>query len=216
MPQGSRIEVFRWLEIDQDKLSPRIGGGLVLQRTPKFYGGEAFNKILERYDIKNIYADKIAQGLLQKEEIVKYFCTNALKSISLNENFRLTFANYSIILLIDYKKESAWFLGIVENRLLFVNYYREVVPNILKESGVSLSGSFNRLLPIGWQNLYDVIINDFVQENPQVKTIEILSVITDVRWRQPILGIGINLLNSASLKTASDKISSILRKDIIF
>jgi hypothetical protein len=216
MPQGSRIEVFRWLEIDQDKLSPRIGGGLVLQRTPKFYGGEAFNKILELYDIKNIYADKIAQGLLQKEEIVKYFCGNALKSISLNENFRLTFANYSMILLIDYKKESAWFLGIVENRLLFVNYYREVVPDILKESGVSLSGSFNRLLPIGWQNLYDVIINDFVQENPQVKTIEILSVITDVRWRQPILGIGINLLNSASLKTASDKISSILRKDIIF
>ncbi len=216
MPQGSRIEVFRRLKIDQDKLSPRIGCGLVLQRTPKFYGGEAFNKILERYDIKNIYADKIAQGLLQKEEIVKYFCANALKSISLNENFRLIFANYSIILLFDYKKESAWFLGIVENRLPFVNYYREVVPNILKESGILLSGSFNRLLPIGWQNLYDVIINDFIQENPQVKTIEILSVITDVRWRQPVLGIGIYLLNLASVKAVSEKISSILRKDKIF
>jgi hypothetical protein len=216
MPSSSRVETFRWLEIDQDKLSPRIGCGLVLQHVPKFYGGEAFNKIFERYDIMNIYADKVAQGLLQKEEIVKYFCANALKSVSLNENFRLIFADYPIILLIDYKKESVWFLGVVENRLPFINYYREVVPNILKESGILLSGSFNRLLPIGWQNLYDVIINDFIEENPPVKTIEILSVITDARWRQPILGIGINLLNLAALKTVNGKISSILRKDIIF
>ena len=216
MPHGSRIENYRWLEINQDKLNPKIGCGLVIQRIPKFFGGEAFDKILERYDAKNIYADKVAQGLLQKEEIIKYFCANALKSVALNENFRLTFADHPMILLVDHKKESAWFLGIAENRLPFINYYRDVVPYILKESGILLSGSFSRLLPIGWQNLYDIIENDFIQENPQVKTIEILSVITDTRWREPILGIGINLLNLLTANTVKEKISTILKKDIIF
>ncbi|MBS4016496.1 MAG: hypothetical protein KGZ86_08710 [Candidatus Latescibacteria bacterium] len=210
MQNALRVEIFSWLPVEQDKLSPRIGCGLVLVNIPKFHGSDAFRQILAGYRIKNIFADKTAQKLLKTEKIVQQFCTNALASISLNENFRTVFKNYRMIFLIDQQKESAWLIGDVENRLPFLSYYREVVPNILKEMGITLTGSFTRLLPIGWQNFYDVIDKDIFKTHPEVTVIEILSIITDARWRNQVLGIGINLLNLTTPATIQQRIIEVL------
>ena len=211
---GLRIETFRWLTVEQDKLSPNIGCGMVLKRTPKFYGSDAFNKVLSSYSIRNIYTDTVAQKLLQSEKTIKQFYTSALSLMSLNDNFRITFANSQLFLLVDFDKESAWILGEVENRLLFINYYRDLVPNILKEFGIVISGSYGRLMPVGWQNLYDVIDAEFVKSYSDIKTIEILSVLTKARWRSPILSIGINLLNLAAPETIREKVAEVFEKNI--
>jgi hypothetical protein len=207
---GLRIESYAWLLIEQDKLSPRIGCGLTLVNIPRFHGSDTFRQILVNYSIKNLFADTSAQKLLKNEKIVKQFCTNAIAAISLNENFRLVFRNYHVILLIDQQKESGWLIGDVENRLPFLNYYREIVPNILKEMGIILNGSLTRILPIGWQNLYDIIKNECFKDHPEVKAIEILSVVTDARWRNHVLGIGINLLNLMTPATIQQRITEVL------
>jgi hypothetical protein len=211
MAHGLRIETFRWLAIDRSKLSPKIGCGMVLEQVPKFYASDTFNKVFASYDINSIYADKPAQALLQTENIVKHFCMNAFGSLPLNENFRTMFAKHQIILLIDKKVKSAWFIGSIENRLPFINYYREIIPNIFKEIDITLSGSLMRILPIGWQNLYDFTATDFLKYHRQVKTIEILSVITDARWRSPVLSLGINLLNLMTPDTIRDKVLEVLK-----
>lgn len=210
MASGLRVETFAWLNIEQDRLSPKIGCGLVLVNLPKLYVSDAFRQVFAGYKIDNIYADKPAQKLLKNEKIVQQFCSNALAAISLNENFRTVFKNFRVILLVDQSKSSAWFIGEVENRLPFLNYYREVVPNILKSMGIILTGSITRLLPIGWQNLYDILTNEALKNNPEVKIIEILSIITDTRWRNNILGIGINLLNLTTPKTIEQQIVEVL------
>ena len=119
-------------------------------------------------------------------------------------------------MLIDYNQESVWFIGEVEKRLAFVNYYRDIIPNILKEFGIVLSGSYGRLLPVGWQNIFDVIDDEFAKTHTEVKTIEILSVITDARWRQPILSIGISLLNLSTPEIIHEKICEVLVKNTFF
>lgn len=212
MQNSLRIETFCWMRVEQDKLSPRIGCGLVLVNLPRLHTSDAFHQVFAGYRIQNVYADKTAQKILRTEKIVQQFCANALAAIALSENFRIVFKNFRIILLVDQNKESAWFIGDVENRLPFLNYYRDVVPNILKEMGIAFTGSFTRLLPIGWQNLFDVIEQDIFKTHPEVKAIEILSVITDTRWRNRVLGIGINLLNLTTPATIQERILGVLPK----
>ncbi len=212
MQSPLRIEQFAWLYIEQDKLSPRIGCGEVLASLSELHASDAFMQVLAGYKINKIYADKTAQKLLKTEKIVHHFCTNALSAMPLNENFRTVFKNFRTILLIDQSKESAWFIGDVEKRLPFLNYYREVIPNILKTIGITVTGSYTRLLPIGWQNLFDIIEKDIFKSHPEVKTVEILSVITDARLRNQVLGIGINLLNLTTPATIQERLAEVLNK----
>jgi hypothetical protein len=201
-----RLEVNRWLEIEVHRLNPLIGCGLVLSKIPRFYPSEAFQQIFYGYHIKKLYADKECQKLLNTEKIVDVFCHNALKGIPLGENFRTVFYNYRAILLIDKAVKNCWFLGESENRLPFINYYREIVPKILKEHQIILSGAFHQLLPIGWQNLYDVFDEKFIKLHSEIKGLEVLSTITDTRYRNYVLGVGINLLNLSAPETIKKKI----------
>lgn len=206
----TRLESKCWLEINRDKLSSHLGCGLVLSQTPKFHSSEAFHQVFRSYQIQNIYADKTAQKILRTEKIVAVFCKNALAGVALNENFRSVFQKYKLIFLLDRQKESCWILGDADNRLPFLNYYREIIPNILREYGINLTGSTVRLLPIGWQNLYDLIEMEIFKEHPEIKNIEILSLITDVRYCNNTLGLGINLLNLSTPQTIYHRIKDVL------
>lgn len=209
-----RIEKFRCLEINRAILSPKLGCGLVLQKIPKVNLNMAMEKALAAYKINKYFADKPAAKFIQDEKYIKQFYANVQSAMLLSENFQKTFDKIPIIMVYDYSQESAWFIGDVEGRLVFTNYYRDIMPNILKEFKVGLVGSYARLLPLGWQNLYDVIDAEFVKSNPAVKTIEILSVITDARFRNSVLSIGINLLNLGTPETIKEKIQEVITRKI--
>jgi hypothetical protein len=211
MATSLRIDTFKWLSIEQKYLSPLLGCGLVLKRIPKLHTSDVFEKVMSGYKASKIYADKPAQKVMQTEKLIKYFCQSALSGVPLNENFRNVFAPYNLILLIDINEESAWFIGDVENRLALVNYYRDVVPNILKAFGIIVTGSVVRLMPVGWQNLYDVIDENLVKSYPDIKSVEILSLITDARYRSHVLSIGINLLNLTSPEVIREKILNAIK-----
>ncbi len=212
MSNKLRIEKNKWLEINCDLLSPKLGCGLALQQVPKFHISAAMDKVLSAYKIKNAFADGAAQKILQDEKIIKQFYTNAVSSMPIEENFQSALNNITMYMLIDFHQESVWFIANVDGRLAFINYFRDVVPNIFKQFNLGFSGSLARLLPIGWQNLFDVIDSDFIRINPEVKTIEILSVLIDVRFRSSILGIGTNLLNHNTPDEITKKIQEILPK----
>ncbi len=211
MLNNLRIVKNRYLIIDQSILNPRIGCGLVLATIPRYYNiSEQFRKALSVYGIKILYADKNAQLFLEKENLVKDFCQNALTGMALHSNLQKVFNDKQIFLLIDPSKETGWLLAKPENRLPFLNYYKDVVPILLKRAGILLSGSSQRLLPLGWQNLYDVFDEDFIKNHPEIKSIEILSVLTDTRFRYPVLSIGINLLNIKPADAVRDKVIEVL------
>lgn len=212
MITGLRIEKNRYLVIDQDILNPRIGCGLVLTKIPRYHNiSEMFRKALNVYGIKTLYADKACQLLLEKDSVVKEFSQNALNAMPLHNNLQKVFSPKQVFLLIDQTKETGWFLAEAENRLPFLNYYKDVVPILMKKFGILLSGSIQRLLPLGWQNLYDVFDEDFIKNHPEIKSIEILSVLTDTRFRYPVLSIGINLLNINPADTVREKVLEVLK-----
>ncbi|MCS7258098.1 MAG: hypothetical protein NZ601_01805, partial [candidate division WOR-3 bacterium] len=117
---------------------------------------------------------------------------------------------YHAILLIDKHVESAWILTEAENRLPFINYYKEIVPKVLKEFGVILSSIHPQVLPVGWQNLYDVFDEKFIKTHSEIKALEILSTLTDIRYRNYVLSIGVNLLNLSSPEIIKQKILEVL------
>jgi hypothetical protein len=115
-------------------------------------------------------------------------------------------------LAFDDKKESAWFVSELSSKLALENYYRDAVPNILKSLGVTLTGSVIRLTPYGWQNIFDIINNDFVHNHPEVKRVEVMTVLAGLRWRTPDLGLGITLLNFTEPDKIRSDIEGLLKK----
>ncbi|MEO0083319.1 MAG: hypothetical protein ABIK33_02900 [candidate division WOR-3 bacterium] len=193
-----RIAEHKWLFIEQDKLNPNIGCGLCLKRTPQYHFPDALQRVFQTYQIKQIFADKSAQQILEDINVIRQFYNNANAKMLLSDNFRITFAHYLIYLIIDKTKQSAWFLADAENRLIFNNYYKEMFLTICSKFGIALAGSYARLIEVGWQNLYDVFDEDFIKSLPMIKTIEIMTNIPDVRWRNPNLSISISLLHLAN------------------
>ncbi|MCX8014605.1 MAG: hypothetical protein N2748_01170 [candidate division WOR-3 bacterium] len=190
-----RITEQKWLFVDQDKLNPNIGCGLCLKKTPKFHLSDALMGVFQNYGIKQIFADKSAQQILENSNTIKQFYTNANAKMLLSDNFRITFAQFAIYLIIDKAKQSAWFLADAENRLIFNNYYKEIFMTNCSKLGITIVGSQARLNEIGWQNLYDVFDEEFIRSLPPIKTIEIMTNIPDVRWRNPNLSLSISLLH---------------------
>lgn len=179
-----------------DHLSPKIGCGKMLTNVPAFPSSESFKKAMENYGIKNTYADKKALKFLEDNKLVGPFLSNILTSKTpLDANFKFSFTSGEMVLAVDEAKGSAWFIAEPGNKIALENYYKDAVSNILKSLGITLTGSTVRLTPYGWQTLHDVINADFVHQHPEVKRVEVMTVLAGLRWRDPDLGLGITLLN---------------------
>lgn len=202
MPAELRINTNKTINIDFDYLSQKFGCGKALLEVPRFSGSLAFNKVMESYGINNLYADKRAAKFLHDEKTIGTFCSNAISGkVPLNTNFKFAFVNIDCLLAIDEKRASSWFLSEPENKLAITNYYRDALPNMLSKKGITLTGATVRITPIGWQNLYDIATGDFVNSQKNLKQIEILATLPGARWREPILGLGVTLLNLADPNT---------------
>jgi hypothetical protein len=213
MPPILRLNFLRAIRVSIDYLSPKIGCGKVLASIPIFPASESFLKAMESYGIKIIYADKIAQKYLTNSKFAGPFMSNAATGkTSLEANFKFSFTTADMVLAYDDRKGSAWFLAEPDNKLALENYYRDAVPNILKSLGLTLTGSTVRLTPYGWQNLFDVINADFVRSHPEVKRIEVMTVLAGLRWRPPDLGLGITLLNFAEPDKIKNDIEALIKK----
>lgn len=184
------------IKVSLDHLSPKIGCGKMLTNVPVFPSSESFKKAMENYGIKNTYADKKALKFLEDNKLVGPFLSNILTSKTpLDANFKFSFTSGEMVLAVDEVKGSSWFIAEPGNKIALENYYKDAVPNILKSLGVTLTGSTVRLTPYGWQTLHDVINADFVHQHPEVKRVEVMTVLAGLRWRDPDLGLGITLLN---------------------
>jgi hypothetical protein len=213
MPPTLRLNTARVIKVSLDHLSPKIGCGRVLLSVPIFSASDSFRKAMEGYGLKTIYADKLAQKHLENSKLAGPFMSNVLTGKTpLDANFKFSFNTVDMVLAVDEAKGSAWFLSEPSNKLALDNYYRDAVPNILKSLGITLTGSTIRLTPYGWQNLFDIINADFVYYHPEVKRVEVMTVLAGLRWREPDLGFGITLLNFTEPGKIRNDIEALLKK----
>ncbi len=191
-----RLDLERSMEISVARLSPRYGCGLMLRRLPRFDESDALLNIMEHYGYKFIYADKPAARIICDSQLLKKFYENAFENKTpIRRNFYQVFGSREVFLALDQKQKSAWFISDPLNKMELLNYYRDSVSLEVKALGIMLTGSTPRLTPLGWQNLYDLLTDEFFLRHPDVKQVEILSTIAGVRWRKPFLGLGVTLLN---------------------
>jgi hypothetical protein len=205
-----RVQVERMLVLNSGFLSPRIGCGLMLTKVPLYRGNEVFMDCMRTYNYPNVFADKPAVKLFDDNEtLMRQFCDNAESNkMALKLNFRAVYAPKDIYLAVDTNKRAAYFLAETEFKLALLNYYRDALPNIAKVLNLTLGGSPGRLTPVGWQNLYDVT-NDvnFKLDYAAVERIEGSASVPAVRWRSPVLEIGVNLLNFSDPRTIREGIA---------
>ena len=198
-----RVFVERVLPINSGFLSPRIGCGLMLTRIPSYQANDVFRDVMKVYGFPNLRADKPAAKILDEDEdLMRQFCINAeTGKMPLRLNFRGVYATKEAFLLLDTPRKTAYFVGAPDNRLALTNYYRDAMFKLPELLNLVLAGSINRLTPVGWQNLHD-IMNDvnFRNAYPGVERIEVMASIPSVRWRKPVLEIGVNLLNFSNAK----------------
>jgi len=196
MPPRPRIEAERSVEVSLARLSPRFGCGQMLKDLPRFDHPEALVNIMDNYGYRTLHGDKAAQRLLGNSGLLKPFYDNAFSvKLKLRQNFFQSFNQQDLLLAHDPKLKAAWFVGEPRNRMALDNYYRDAVSLGIKAAGITLTGATVRLTPVGWQNLHDLMTDTFIEHNPEVKRIEVMSVIDGVRWRHPSLGLGVTFLN---------------------
>ncbi len=196
MPPRLRIETERSLEISFARLSPNFGCGQMLNGLPKFDHPEALVNIMESYGYRRLRGDKPAQHILGNSGLLKPFHDNAFGTkLKLRNNFYQSFKDQDVLLGYDPKLKTAWFIAESRNRVTFTNYFRDAVTLGLKSAGLVLVGATVKLTPAGWQNLHDLLSDDFLEKNPEMKRVEVMSLVDGVRWRRPTLGVGVMFLN---------------------
>jgi hypothetical protein len=201
LPEKLRIDSHRSIEINFNRISPRIGCGLMLATLPRFESIDALNNIMNNYGYNRIHADKPAQKTLSNSALLKQFYDNAfINKTSLQQNFRSTYGHLEIYLAFDPNAKSAWFISDPQNKIALINYYRDAVALGLKADGILLLGSTPKLTPVGWQNLHDLLTPEFFQKYGPIERVEIMSLLSGARWRPPSLGLGVSLLNLKELK----------------
>lgn len=209
MPTRLRLEVQRSLEISRVRLSPRIGCGQMLKNLPAFSDSEAMSDAMACYDYKRLFADKAARQALLNLALLRSFYDNAFASkVSLGQNFRQTYGQLDVYLALDPAVKSAWFVAETANRIALVNYFRDAVSLGLRRIGIHLTGSTVRLTPIGWQNLHDILTDDFLRGKPQMKSVEVVATFSGVRWRGQRLGLGVTLLNVNELAAIRNAVAT--------
>ncbi len=212
MPEKLRIETHRSIEISFARLSPRIGCGLMLVNLPRFDSSDPLNAIMQNYGYTKIHADKPAQKILTNSGLLKSFYDNAFTNKNqIQQNFRSTFGHLEIYLAFDPTIKTAWFISDPQNKIALINYYRDALSLGLKADGIILTGSTPKLTPVGWQNLYYLLTEEFFKKYGPIERIEIMSILSDARWRHPTLGLGVTLLNMKELKDIRAAVEYALR-----
>ncbi len=211
MPVKLRLDIERSLEVSLARLSSKYGCGLMLASLPKYDESDALLAVMDHYGYKHLAADRAAQRIISNPTLLKSFYENAFEhKRPIRRNFYDTFGNQDLFLAIDPKQKSAWFVSEPPNKIALVNYFRDSVSLGLKALGVMLTGSTPRLTPLGWQNLHDVLADEFFLRHPEVKHVEVMSTIAGARWREPNLGLGVTMLNLKGLTQIREMVEGAL------
>ena len=198
MPATLRIQTEKVLKVSTRHLDAEVGCGLMLARIPRYRPNDVFRDVMRGYQFPELYADATAAGILERDERdMRQFCLNAEdKRLPLKPNFRTVYAPRDACLALDVNQKSAYFLAVPAHRLALVNYYRDVLPQIARELGLTIGGSPLRLTPLGWQNLHDTVTNpEFSLDCPGVARINVTADIPAARWTPPVLEIAVFPLN---------------------
>ncbi|MGB9742457.1 MAG: hypothetical protein ACP5JB_04040 [candidate division WOR-3 bacterium] len=201
MPERLRLDTNRAIEIDFRRISPRIGCGLMLAGLPRFSSSDPLNAIMGSYGYERLFADKPAQTILTNSGLLKNFYDNTfINKTPLAQNFRSVYGNQEIYLAYDPGLKHAWFVSDPHNKMALANYFRDAVALGLKADGILLLGSTAKLTPVGWQNLHDLLTDEFFKSYGPIERIEVMSLLSGVRWRAPTLSLGVSYLNMRELK----------------
>lgn len=207
-----RLETERSLEIAVGKLSEKFGCGLMLKNLSKFDSSDALMNIMENYGFDKLFADKAGRKTVGNSGLLKSFYDNAFGHKSpLARNFLSVYGKKDVLMAADPKTKTAWFIGETQNRMALPNYFRDAVSLGLKVVGVMLTGSTMRLTPLGWQNLYDLLSDEFIERNPKLKRVEVMSALSGVRWREPSLAIGASYLGFRDLALIQESVAKVMR-----
>jgi hypothetical protein len=184
----------------------------MLKSLPKFDHPEALVNVMEKYGYRTLHGDKAARSILGNRGLLKPFYDNAfIEQLRLRNNFHRSYAQQELLLAHDPKLKTAWFVSESRNRVTLANYCRDALSLGLKTLGIVLTGTTVRLTPVGWQNLHDVLTDSFFEKNPDVQRVEVLSLVSGVRWRRPSLGIGVTFLNFQELTRIHNAAQGALR-----
>jgi hypothetical protein len=196
MPPRLRLERERSIEIDFTRLSPKYGCGKMLADLPVFDGSDPLLNIMATYGYARIQSDKPGAKLVTNPALLKDFYDNALNhKTPVRRNWHTVFKDVEIYLALDAREKTAWFVADPLHRMALVNYYRDAVSLGLKAQGITLSGSTVRLTPVGWQNLHELFSDKFIDSHADVRRVDVMSSLAGIRWRKPVLGIGVMYLN---------------------
>jgi len=168
----------------------------MLHNLPRYTESEMLQSVLAEYGYGTVHADKSARKIVSDSALLGIFHDNAIEAKTpLADNFLQVFGNHDLLMAHDLKEKAAWLVSEAFNKLELANYYRDAVRIGLQPTGLVLTGSVPRLTPMGWQNLHDLLSDEFLAQHPTVKRIEIMSSIPGTRWREPSLGLGVTMLN---------------------
>ncbi len=184
----------------------------MLASLPPFTSSDPLNAVMNNYGYNKIHADKPAQKILTNSGLLKTFYDNAFTNKTpLLQNFRSTFGHLEIYLALESALKTAWFISDPHNKIALTNYYRDATSLGLKADGILLLGSTLKLTPVGWQNLYYLLTDDFVKKYGPIERVEIMSMLSGVRWRPPSLGLGVTLLNMKEFKEIKTTVESAMK-----
>ena len=196
MPARLRLDRERSIEIALARLSPRYGCGLMLKKLDELDSADPLISVMGTYGYDKLYADKPGGKLVTNPALLKSFYDNALShKTPVRRNWHTVYREVDVFLALDKHAKTAWFVGDPLNRMALVNYFRDAVSLGVKTLGIMLVGSTVRLTPAGWQNLHDLLSDEFVDKHKEIERVDVMSMFSGVRWRQPSLGIGVTFLN---------------------
>jgi len=194
------------------RLSPLYGCGLMLKNLPRVEFSDPLVSVMSNYGYTNLYGDKPGRKLVDNSGLLKGFYDNAFThKTGLRQNFRTVYGHVEAYMAHDPGAKSAWFIGDAQNRVALTNYFRDATSLGLKTRGVMLLGSTVRLTAVGWQNLSDLLTDDFLSSQPAIQRVEVMNVLSGARWRSPCLGLGVTLLNIRELPEVREAVNSALQ-----
>lgn len=205
-------EEEKFLIISSQYLNEKIGCGAILKNIPIFHEIVGICQAFKNYGIDEVRADKQAQKILQKEEIVGPFCSNALvNKIPLRHNFRTSFLNQDICLIVDEYKKIAYFISEPANKLAIINYYRDAIPNLAKKLNILVRGALTKLNSKGYKNLYELLNSEIISllKEKNIKSIEIIGAGVGISIINHSLRIETGLINFLDIKKLIEEIKKI-------
>ncbi|MDW8114638.1 MAG: hypothetical protein RMJ34_06865 [candidate division WOR-3 bacterium] len=206
-------EEEKFLVISSEYLNEKVGCGAILKNILVYNEIVGLLEAFKYYGINEVRADKQAQKILQKEEIVGPFCSNALiNKIPLKPNFKTSFLNQDIYLIVDEYKKIVYFISEPINKLAIVNYYRDAIPNLAKKLNIAVRGAFAKLNFTGYKNIYELLNSEIIPllKEKNIVSIEIISAGVGISIVNHSLRLETGLINLSEAKKLIEKIKKIL------